>query len=184
MDCTNQLSTLKSIPQGLAPLPLSHVTFLLGDRINIQNIIDSLLIACLIIFSTCLAVLTDLSHQYVLEAWKCNTITVFYLIIELRHNISIQYWPEYKNQHDQEINFQHQSLYLIFYFASFFFHHVHCIRYRHYYNVCIYYAQIRENWIVFSKTQKMKSWMQIYSNHQYEIIVRRVGVDNSYEKSF
>lgn len=73
MDCTNQLSTPKSIPRGLAPLPLSHVTFLLGDRINIQNIIDSLLIACLIIFSTCLAVLTDLSHQYVLEAWKCNT---------------------------------------------------------------------------------------------------------------
>lgn len=118
MDCTNQLSTLKSIPRELAPLPLSHVTFLLGDRINIQNIIDSLLIACLIIFSTCLAVLTDLSHQYVLEAWKCNTITVFYLIIELRRYISVQYWPENKNQHDQEINYQHQFHYLIPYFAG------------------------------------------------------------------
>lgn len=62
----------------------------------------------------------DLSHQYVLEAWKCNTITVFYLIIELRLDISVQYWPENKNQHDQEINFQHQFHYLILYFAGFF----------------------------------------------------------------
>lgn len=41
----------------------------------------------MIILSTCLAVPTDLSHQYVLEAWKCNAITVFNLIIELRGDI-------------------------------------------------------------------------------------------------
>lgn len=66
------VNTKVNSPRGLAPLPLSHVIFLLGDKINIQNIIDSLLIACMIILSTCLAVPTDLSHQYVLEAWKCK----------------------------------------------------------------------------------------------------------------
>lgn len=155
MDWTNQLSTPKSIPRGLAPLPLSHVTFLLGDRINIQNIIDSLLIACLIILSTCLAVLTDLSHQYVLEAWKCNTYNhcvLSYNWIKTWYISPILTRVQFKYQHDQEINFQHQFHYLILIFAGVF-HYVHCIRYQHYYNVCIYYAEIRENWIVFSKTQ-------------------------------